>query len=70
MRREELLKDFATEGGLSNRLQRTYVYAECPYIKINVRFKAANDEGDGLTEDPDDTIESISKPYLGWSVID
>jgi hypothetical protein len=70
MRREDLLKVFATEGGISNRFQRTYVYAECPFIKINVRFKAANDEGNGLKEDPDDTIESISNPYLAWSVLD
>src|SRR5262249_26790427 len=40
MRREDLAKVFSTEGGLSSRLQRTYVYADCPYIKVNVQFKA------------------------------
>jgi hypothetical protein len=70
MKRRDLLKVFTTEGGLSNRFQRTYVHAECPYIKVNVRFKAADNERDALKEDPDDTIESISQPYLAWSVMD
>jgi hypothetical protein len=70
MTRRDLLKVFTTEGGLSTRFQHTYVYSECPYIKVNVRFKAANDEGDGVQEEPDDIIESISQPYLAWSVMD
>src|SRR5262249_50571195 len=53
MKREDLLKVFTTEGGLSNRFQRTYVYSECPYIKVNVRFKATSNAGEGLKEDPD-----------------
>ena len=70
MKRQDLLKVFTTEGGLSTRFQRTYVYAECPYIKVNVRFKAASDEGNVVAEEPDDIIESISQPYLGWSAMD
>jgi hypothetical protein len=70
MKRKDLLTVFTTEGGLSIRFQRTYVYSECPYIKVNVRFKAANNEGDGSNEDRDDIIETISQPYLGWSVMD
>jgi hypothetical protein len=54
-----LLKVFTTEGGLSTRFQHTYVYSECPYIKVNVRFKAASNEGNGVQEEPDDIIESI-----------
>jgi hypothetical protein len=70
MKRQDLLKVFATEGGLSNRLQRTYAYSECPYIKVNVRFKAAKDKGNDLKEEPDDIIESISQPYLAFGVMD
>jgi hypothetical protein len=70
MKRKDLLRVFITEGGLSTRFQRSYVYSECPYIKVSVRFKAANNEGDSLKEDPDDTIESISQPYLAWGVRD
>lgn len=70
MKREDLWKTFTTEGGISNRFQRTFVYAECPYIKVDVRFKAVNDPENALKEDPEDIIESISKPYLEWSVMD
>ncbi len=70
MRRKDLRKVFATEGGLSNRFQRTYVHVECPYIKVDVRFKAANDQRDASKEEPEDIIESISRPYLAWSVMD
>jgi hypothetical protein len=70
MRRKDLAKIFTTEGGISNRFQRTYVHNECPYIKVNVRFKAAGNDHDALKEDPEDIIESISQPYLAWSVVD
>jgi len=70
MRRSDLIKVFTTEGGVSNRFQRTYVHVECPYIKVNVTFKAARDESNTLTEDPGDIIESISQPYLAGSVMD
>jgi hypothetical protein len=70
IRRRDLLKVFTTEGGLSFRTQRTYVYAECPYIKVTVHFKVSGDEGATIDEDPDDIIESISQPYLQWGVYD
>jgi hypothetical protein len=70
MRRKDLLTVFTTEGGISTRTQRTYVHTECPYIKVTVRFKAVSGESPGLDEDPDDIIESVSQPYLAWSVMD
>jgi len=70
MTRRDLLKVFTVEGGISTRFQHTYVYSECPYIKVNVQFKALNNERDGLQDEPDDIIESISQPYLAWSVAD
>ena len=42
MRRKDLSPIFTTEGGFSSRFQRTYIDAECPYIKVEVRFKPAN----------------------------
>jgi hypothetical protein len=48
---------------LSFRLQRTYVYSECPYIKVNVRFKAATSESNGIEEDP--SLVVAGKP--GWA---
>lgn len=70
MQRKDLRDILTTEGGISNRFQRTYVYVECPYIKVNVKFKAASDEADALKEDPDDTIESVSQPFLQCSTMD
>ena len=70
MRRKDLLKVFTTEGGISARTQRTYVHTECPYIKVNVRFRVVSNESLDLNEDPDDIIESVSQPYLAWGVID
>jgi hypothetical protein len=69
MRRKDVLKLLTEEGGLSTRFQRTYVDRECPYIKVDVRFKVVND-GDPGKEDPEDVIESISRPYLAWSYMD
>src|SRR2546429_9691351 len=72
MRRRDLLTVFTTEGGISTRTQRTYVHTECPYIKVTVRFKAVSGESPSLDEDPDDIdiIESVSQPFLAWSVMD
>jgi hypothetical protein len=39
MRRTELLNVFNIEGGLSNRLHRTYVFRNCQYIIGDVKFK-------------------------------
>jgi hypothetical protein len=39
MKRKDLLTVFTTEGGISTRTQRTYVYKDCPYVKVTVNFK-------------------------------
>jgi hypothetical protein len=70
MQRKDLSKIFTTEGGRSNRFQRIYVSVECPYIKVDVRFKAADGDSAALPEAPEDVIESFSQPYLGWNVMD
>ena len=69
MTRKDLLTMFRMEGGLSSRLRRTYVFTECPSIKVSVTFRAAKNEV-GFTERPDDVIESISRPYLAFGVAD
>lgn len=74
--RADLLKVFTTEGGISTVFSRTYVYRKCPYIKVDVEFEnvgkpTRNAEGRVIIEESDkDTIKTISKPYLEWSVID
>src|SRR5215216_5792725 len=73
MTRADLIKVFTVEGGLSTGLQRTYVYRECPYFKVDVEFAAVGRpprDTNGrvtLVESDSDIIKSISRPYLGWS---
>lgn len=69
MTRADLLKLFGEEGGLSTRTQRTYVYRECSYIKVDVKFEPVAD-GNRNRENPDDKIVEISKPYLDWQIAD
>ena len=66
MTRSELLTVFTTEGGVSTTSRRTYVYQQCPYIKVDVKFAAASPNN----ELPTDKIVEISQPYLAWSVAD
>ena len=66
--REELLRVFTTEGGLSTPGERTYVHRRCPYIKIDVQFNLS--QPDHHDEQPTDTITKASRPYLQWSVND
>jgi hypothetical protein len=76
MTREQLLKVFVTEGGLSTGLQRTYASRQCPYFKVDVKFRAVGrpdrdrNERVTLVEDNRDVITSISEPYLQFAVSD
>ena len=70
MAREDLLKVFRVEGGLSTREQRTYVCRKCPYIKVDVTFEAVGTLDDKLREYAKDKITTISKPFLEWSIAD
>ncbi|PQV65361.1 hypothetical protein B1R32_101101 [Abditibacterium utsteinense] len=63
MNRAQLAKVFTTEGGLSTRTWRRYVYRECPYIKVNVEFKP---DSKGRS----DVITKIPQPFLEWSIMD
>ena len=67
MTRQDLLGVFTTEGGISSRQQRTYVHKECPYIKVDVKFKPV---GPGYEENSQDQITEISRPYLQLSITD
>jgi hypothetical protein len=68
MTRAELATVFSTEGGLSNVTHRTYVYGDCPYVKVDVDFAPSDPKQ--AVEKPTDVITKISKPYLAWSVND
>jgi hypothetical protein len=71
MTREELLKTFEPEGGLSSggRVRGTFVYRGCKYVKLDVEFSATRG-GEGGLLDPKDVITSVSRPYLSRPVYD
>jgi hypothetical protein len=76
MTREELLKVFATEGGLSTELNRTFISRDCPYFKVDVEFEAVGrpnrdkDRRVTLVEDSRDIIVKVSRPYLQFGIAD
>jgi hypothetical protein len=72
MTRAESLRVFTIEGGISNRLGRTYVSLDCPYFKVDVEFRPVGPppDTDCCSEGPDDVIVKISRPYLGFTVMD
>jgi hypothetical protein len=70
MTRQDLLRVFSEEGGVSTRFSRTYVYSDCRLIKVTVHLKAAREDDNGQGERADDIIESISQPYLDWGTAD
>jgi len=69
MTRKQLLNVFTVEGGISNRLHRTYVYKQCPYIKVTVEFIPVGNTADHLTEMPADEIHTISRPFLQFAIL-
>jgi hypothetical protein len=70
MTREDLLKVFQEQGGLSSRTTQRYAYRECPYIHVDVVFEAVGaPKGNSITS-PKDKIVRISGPFLGWPIID
>ena len=68
MTRAELSDVFSTEGGLSTVTHRSYVYRDCPYVKVDVDFAHLAAKQD--VERPTDVVTRISKPYLEWSIAD
>jgi hypothetical protein len=75
MTRAELLRVFTTEGGLSTRDEQRYVYRRCPLIKVIVSFRRpadADDDWGGAPEEEraGDIIQSISKPFLDYPIMD
>jgi hypothetical protein len=70
MTREDLLKVFAEEGGLSSRFQRRYVHRAAPIIKVDVKFDINEPEANSSREDPKDIIRQITAPFLEWPIMD
>ena len=61
------LRFLELKGGSPPGFGERMVYKECPYIKVDVEFKAA---GEGTLENERDVIMKVSKPFLEWSILD
>jgi len=76
MTRNDLMRVFTTEGGLSTPFQRTFVSRDCPYFKVDATFRRASqrhpEEGRErlLSEYGDDVIATVSRPFLQFSIMD
>jgi hypothetical protein len=76
MARRDLLALFRRQGGIRQGLNGTFVSWDCQYVKVDVEFAAARPprrDRDGRTtwlESEQDRIISVSRPYLGWLIID
>lgn len=66
--RRDLLVLFTTEGGIYSRTWGHFVYRKCPYIKVDVEFKAADNDVSRM--DTNDVIARISRPYLERTIAD
>ena len=69
MTRADLLNVLTTEGGFSTRTRRRYVYAKCPYIKVDVEFEKVGEE-ERFGESSKDKVTSVSQPFLELSIGD
>lgn len=75
MTRAEMKKVFKEEGGLSTATRRTYVYRDCPYIKVDFEFaqrgkQPKNAVDRAVNESEQDIITKMSIPYLAFATRD
>jgi len=67
MTRRDLAPLLAEDGGMQFRKQGRYVYAHCPYIKVDLEFSVVDED---TNFSPDDKIVKVSRPYLEYPVSD
>lgn len=66
MTRADIERNFITDGGAMRMTDGRYLYRRCHYIKIDVTFTLVRPK----TISPEDTIVSVSKPYLEQPIAD
>jgi hypothetical protein len=69
MSRDDLLRVFRGEGGLSRRDARRFSFRDCPYFKVDVTFTPVDAVND-TREYPSDRIASISRPFVERPILD
>ena len=66
MTRADIERNFITDGGAMRMTDGRYLYRRCHYIKVDVTFTLARPQ----TISQEDTIVSVSKPYLEQPIAD
>jgi len=69
MTRRDLLKVFIPGGGIFNRSRRSYVAADCPYIKVDVEFRPLGPD-ETSEGNLDDVVVAISRPFIQRPISD
>jgi hypothetical protein len=71
MKRADLSTLLAPESGFHvDPYHQTFVYRGSSYVKIDIAFTAADPSRQRASEDPNDVVQSVSRPYLSATVID
>ncbi|MBC8134799.1 MAG: hypothetical protein H8F28_02805 [Fibrella sp.] len=78
--RQELLKIFTEEGGISHDTFQSFICRECSLIRVDVTFQPYDkpnrkmewhdEEGDRHIYDPRDEVVKISVPQIGYPIWD
>jgi hypothetical protein len=70
-KRRDVEKQFRVDGGVQVPESTRYVFAKCPYIKVQIDFDLAGARKHGmLLESPEDTVTKVSVPYLEYPAQD
>ncbi len=64
MKRKDLDKMFSVDGGISPINPQRFVYEQCNFIKVEVKFEFIDKSNKFPKGNPADKISEISKPYL------
>lgn len=64
MKRKDLDKMFSIDGGISPVNPQRFVYEQCNFIKIEIKFEFIDKNNKFPKDNPEDKITEISKPYL------
>jgi hypothetical protein len=73
--RKQLLQVFTPQGGIVQYSRQTFVSWDCQYFKVDVAFETIGGDGarsvrGSLGESDADRVARISRPYLGWLIVD
>lgn len=76
MTRKAVLGVLTPQGGIVQYARQTFVSWDCQYFKIDVEFESfgrRDTDRDGrslIVESDHDRVIGVSRPYLGWLIVD